>query len=85
MSDDHYHHALYFDKSLSSEFDKNVAISSLVGFLNNYHWGPAPHVVCGCAKTESDEPVILGTLLTGEVMKAKSLGFNVVPIKPEIL
>lgn len=85
MSDTNYNYALHFGESLSSEFDKSFAISSLTGFFNSYHLGPTPHAVCGSTKTESDKPVILASLLPAEAMRATSLGFKAVPIKPEIV
>jgi hypothetical protein len=75
-SENGYSDELYFSERLSSVFDRNTAISSLVQFFNKYHWGPPEYVVCGDASTPCDQPVIKGSFLTAERMEATGLGFR---------
>ena len=81
MSDTGFKDALYFGENLTDEFAKSSAISSLISFFNTYHLGPTPHVVCGCSKTDSSEPVIKGDFLTAEIMAARSKGFVHKPVE----
>ena len=76
-SENGYSDELYFSERLSSVFDRNTAISSLIQFFNKYHWGPPEYVVCGNANTPCDQPVIKGrNLLLAERLEASCLGFR---------